>query len=169
MITSLVATILGLIGGLLPDVMKEVRDTRNASREIELLKVQSELQLKAAQATSDGKLREIEAGAWAEEMRATREYLKDLWESQSKPTGVAWIDAFNGMLRPVCVSLIMVLFVVSAVPFVWAVIAQYHAGSIAADVMAQTIWSSLVGESIMATLGYLFGYRTTAKRPAAAA
>jgi hypothetical protein len=35
--------------------------------------------------------------------------------------------------------MIMELFVVSAVPFVWAVIAQYHAGSIAANVMAQTI------------------------------
>ena len=163
MITSLIATILGMIGGLLPDVLKEVRDTRNAGREIELLKVQSELQLKAAQATNDAKLREIDAGMFAQEMAATREYLKALWESQSKPTGIAWIDGFNSVLRPTCVTMIMVLFMWVSVPFTLSIIHQAIAGGVSWPEAAQLIFGSMVGESFQAIFGFLFGYRSTAR------
>jgi hypothetical protein len=166
MITALVSTVLGLVGGILPDVVKEVRDTRNAQREREFLKLQAELTAQSLKANADAKIREIDAGTLATEAQAFREYLTAILESQGKPTGIAWVDSFNAVLRPCCVSLIMILFMATAAPFVWAVIAQYAAGAITVDVMATTIWSSLVGESIMAVLGFLFGYRTTLKRTA---
>src|SRR5262245_3524788 len=166
MITALVSTILGLVGGILPDVVKEVRDTRNATREREFLRLQAQLQLEAAKANADAKIREIDAGIIATEAQAFREHLTAILESQGKPTGIAWVDGFNAVLRPCCVTLIMVLFMATAAPFVWAVIAQYAVGTITVEVMATTIWTSLVGESIMAVMGYLFGYRSTAKRPA---
>ncbi len=165
MITALISTVLGLVGGLLPDVMKEVRDSRNATREREFLKLQAQLQLEQVKAVGEARLQEIDGNVAAEEARATREYLAAILESQNKPTGIVWIDGFNAVLRPVCVSLIMILFMATAAPFVWAIIAQYAAAKIEATQMAQIIWSSLVGESIMAVLGYLFGYRTTARRP----
>ena len=56
MLTSLIATTLGMVGGLLPDVMKEVRDSRNAAREIELMRVQADLQLQVAKAQGYSKL-----------------------------------------------------------------------------------------------------------------
>lgn len=164
MFTALVSTILGLIGGVLPDVVKEVRDTRNATREREFLRLQAQLQLEAAKANADAKLREVDASIIATEAQAFREHLTAILESQGKPTGILWVDAFNSVLRPVCVSLVMVLFMATAAPFVWAVIGQYWAGSITVDVMATTIWTSLVGESIMAVLGYLFGYRSSMAR-----
>jgi hypothetical protein len=169
MFTALASTILGLVGGLLPDVMKEVRDTRNSAREREFLRLQSELQLKQIEAAGNAKLQEIDAGAAADEARATREYLAAILESQGKPTGIVWIDGFNAMLRPVCVVLVMSLFIATAIPFVWAVIGQYYAGQIEVQTMANTIWTSLVGESIQAVLGYLWGYRSVARpRPATA-
>jgi hypothetical protein len=163
MLTSLIATILGMIGGVIPEVMKEVRETRNASREIELLKVQAQLQLEAAKATADGKLREVEAGVYAQEMAATREYLGKLWESQAKPTGIAWIDAFNAVLRPTCVSMIMLLYMLVAVPFTLAIIERAYEGSIDWTAAGTLIFGSMVGESFMAIFGFLFGYRSTAK------
>ena len=165
MLTAAVSTILGMIGGALPEVIKEVRDTRNATREREFLRLQHTLTLEAAKATADAKLREIDANVFVEEAKAFREHLTAILENQNRPTGVAWIDGFNAVLRPACVALVMVLFMVTAVPFVWAVIGQYGDGKLSAEVMAATIWSSLVGESILAVMGYLFGYRSTAKRP----
>lgn len=165
MLTAAVSTILGMIGGALPDVIKEVRDTRNATREREFLRLQHTLTLEAAKVTADAKLREIDASVFVEEAKAFREHLTAILESQNRPTGIVWIDGFNAILRPACVALIMVLFMMTAVPFVWAVIGQYADGKLSSDVMAATIWSSLVGESILAVMGYLFGYRSTAKRP----
>ena len=165
MLTALVSTVLGLVGGLLPDVMKEVRDSRNATREREFLKLQAELQLQAAKATADAKLREVDANLMVAEAQAFREHLSAILESQNKPTGIVWIDGFNALLRPACVALIMILFVATAGPFVYAIIEQFAVGKIEATQMASIIWQSLVGESIMATLGYLFGYRSTARRP----
>ena len=55
MITAAVSTVLGMVGGILPEVMKEVRDSRNASREREFLKLQAELQLQAASPVTRGR------------------------------------------------------------------------------------------------------------------
>lgn len=163
MITALISTVLGLVGGLLPDVMKEVRDSRSHVREKELLALQSELQLKAAQLTADSKLREIEAGNFAVEMAATREHLTAIIEAQAKPTGIKWIDGLNASLRPLAVLMILALFMATALPFTWAIFKMQQAGMIDAKQMAEIIWGSLVGESIIGTLGFLFGYRTSMK------
>lgn len=167
MITAAVSTVLGMISGLLPDIMKEVRDTRNAAREIEHLKTQAELQIQVAKANSDSRLREIDANVFVEEARAFREHLGAILEAQGKPTGIQWVDAFNALLRPVCVTLIMVIFLATAIPFVWAVMDMARAGTIDGKQMADIIWGSLVGEAILAVMGFLFGYRSSAKRPGA--
>lgn len=164
MITAAISTILGMLGGVLPDVVKEVRDSRNAAREIEFLKVQAELQLKAAQVTADARLREVESNALAQEAAAFRQQMAAIVEAQARPTGIAWIDGFNALLRPVCTALIILLFMGTAIPFVVAIIQQFEAGQVTAVQMAQIIWGSLVGESILATLGFLYGYRSAAKR-----
>jgi hypothetical protein len=53
MITAMISTILGMVGGVLPDIMKEVRDSRSASREIEFLRMQAELQMKVGPGQAD--------------------------------------------------------------------------------------------------------------------
>lgn len=168
MITAAISTILGMVGGVLPDIMKEVRDSRAALRERELITLQANLQLELAKAAGDSKMREIDASIISQEMQATREHLTAVIEQQAKPTGIVWIDGFNAVLRPIAVAMIMVLFMITALPFVWAVLEQMRSGLIDAQQMANIIWGSLVGESILATMGFLFGYRSSAKRPVAA-
>jgi hypothetical protein len=85
-------------------------------------------------------------------------------EAQARPTGIPFIDGFNAMLRPGCTALIILLFMGTAIPFVWGVLQQMETGVITATQMAQIIWGSLVGESILATLGFLYGYRSAAKK-----
>lgn len=164
MFTAMISTILGMLGGVLPDIMKEVRDSRGAARERELIELQARLQIETAQHANDAKLREIDAGIYVEEMKAMREHLTAVIEAQAKPTGIVWIDGFNAVLRPACTTLIILLFLMTAVPFVWAVLGQYNVGAIDAQTMAAVIFGSLVGESFMAVFGFLYGYRSTAKR-----
>jgi hypothetical protein len=63
-----------------------------------------------------------------------------------------------------CTTLIILLFMGTAIPFVWAVLSQMSAGAITAVQMANIIWGSMVGESILGVLGFLFGARSSMKR-----
>jgi hypothetical protein len=167
MLTAFVSTILGLVGGILPDVVKEVRDTRNATREREFLKLQATLALEAAKATADAKLREIDASLFVEEAKAFREHLTAILESQNKPSGVVWIDGVNAIIRPATAALMMLLFAWTAVVFINGVMDQLGAGKVDGQMAATLIWNSLIGEAILATLGFLFGYRSARKRAGA--
>lgn len=164
MITGLISAILGLISGALPKVLDEVRDTRAHDREIEFLKLQNQLQLARDAANSDSRMREAEQGVIAEEVRATREQLSAIIEAQGRPTGNAFIDGLNAVIRPAIAVGIMALFFWVAVVYITGVMQQYNAGHIGVDMLANAIWGSMVGEGILATFGFVFGYRSTAKR-----
>lgn len=167
-LTALISTLLGFLGGALPDVLREVRDSRNHARELEFLKAQHDMQLERARMEAGSKLREAEAGVVAEEVRAMREHLTAIIEAQAKPTGIAWIDGFNAVLRPAATLLILVLFMATAGAFVASVLAQYRTGGIgSAQDLAQVIWGSMIGTAFEGVLGYLFGYRSARKQSAA--
>ena len=166
---ALISTLLGFLGGALPDLLKEVRDSRNHARELDFLRQSHEMQLERARLEAGSKLREGEANLAAEEVRAMREHLTSIIEAQAKPTGVAWIDGLNAVLRPVAAIFILVLFVATAGGFVSSVLSSYSAGEIkSAKEVAEVIWGSLVGFSIEAVLGFLFGARQARKGPTAA-
>ena len=163
---ALISTLLGFLGGALPDLLKEVRDSRNHARELDFLRQSHEMQLERARLEAGSKLREGEANLAAEEVRA---HLTSIIEAQAKPTGVAWIDGLNAVLRPVAAIFILVLFVATAGGFVSSVLSSYSAGEIkSAKEVAEVIWGSLVGFSIEAVLGFLFGARQARKGPTAA-
>ena len=163
MITALISSILGIFGGMIPDLMKEIRDSREHGRELERLEKQSELQLRMLQAGVQGKLAEIDAQVYVEEMRAFRSQMENIYKMQ-QPTGIQWIDGFNALLRPVSASVIILLFVFTASLFTIGTIREFMDGAITMQEAAFVIWGSLAGEAIQAVLGYTFGYRTTAGR-----
>jgi hypothetical protein len=163
-ITALISTLLGFLGGALPDLIKEVRDSRAASREADFLRLQHELQVERMKLEAGAKLREAESGIIAEEVRAIREQVVAAIEAGSRPTGVIWIDGFNALIRPLTAMLVMLLFIVTAGGFVASVLAQYQAGQIAtAAEMANVLWGSQIGFAIEAVLGFLFGARQVRK------
>jgi len=167
-ITALISTLLGFIGGVLPDIMREVHDTRAQARELAFLEAQHKMQLERMKSEAGAKLREAEAGLVAEEVRAMREHLTAIIEAQAKPTGIAWIDGFNAVLRPMATVLILVLFLATAGAFVADVLANYRAGAIDAATATSTIWGSMVGLAIEGVLGFLFGVRSARKMPTSA-
>ncbi len=167
MIVSLIGSVLGMAGGLLPDIFKEFRESRVHTRELERMDKDAENQLKMMEKKTDAKLAEVEANVAVEEMRAFAKQMDNIHKAQA-PTGIPIVDAFNALLRPATASPIMLLFVGTAVLYAWAVITKFMAGSIPLDMAATMIWGSLVGNSIQAVLSFLFGYRSTKGRVSAA-
>lgn len=160
MIISMISSVIGLAGGLLPDLFKEFRDSREHGREIERMDKTAELQLKMVAAQTDAKLAEIEGNVVVEEMKALKAQWNNIYKAQ-KPIGVAWIDSFNAFIRPFAALCIIFLFIGTAGLYVYGVLDQLDAGLISATQVATIIWASLIGDSIQAVLGFLFGYRTT--------
>jgi phytoene dehydrogenase-like protein len=161
MLTALISSVLGMVGGLLPDILKEVRDGREHRRELERMDKNAEIQLRMLEKQTDAKLAEIDAGVVVEEMKAFRAQMENIYKQQ-QPVGIRWIDGFNALIRPATAALLMLLFFGTAVAYSWGIIEQYRDGRIT-DLtnLATAIWGSLVGESIQAVMGYLFGYRST--------
>ena len=160
MIVSLISSALGMVGGLLPDVFKEIRESREHARELARLDKQAELQLKLLAAQTDARLAEIEGNTYVEEMRAFGEQMKAIYAAQG-PVGIAFVDGFNALIRPTTATLIMALFVGTAGVFIFGVTDKMVAGAITPEQAAAVIWGSLVGDAIQAVLGFLFGYRST--------
>lgn len=161
MITALISTVLGILGGVVPDIMKEVRESREHDREVERMRLQSDLQLKLLQVQAQVKLEETDANLVVEQIKASGEQMKAILESQ-RPVQIPWIDGFNALIRPATAALMMCLFFAVATLYSYAIIDRAVAiGPAGFEIAAQAIWGSLVGEAIQAVLGFLFGYRTT--------
>ena len=156
MITALVSAITGLISGIVPDVLREIRDTRAAQRELQFLKLNHELAMARASAEANVKLEEDRSAVISEEIRAVRDQVVSIVENQFKPTGVKWIDALNSFIRPATCIAFMIMFIVG--------VAGYSFGIIENNAFGSTM-TALFGESVMATLGFLFGYRSSQKLP----
>ena len=158
MITALISTITGLISGTVPNLLKEWGASREHSREVEMLKIQTELQLKIAEKQGETRVaemdREVDIAAYESQAKIASASLK--------ATGITWVDAWNGALRPFAVTIIITLFAVMASFYTYAVLSTVESLN---DTMkaVDLLWGSLIGEAIQAVLGFLFGYRSARK------
>ncbi len=159
--SAAISTILGIFGGLLPDIWKEVRESRDHARQLELMQMQSELQLKMLDKQLDGKLAEIQANLVIEEVRAFGEQMKAIYKQQA-PVGVKWIDGFNALIRPATCAALVLLFLFISGAFTYGVISRMDL-TLPEDWanLATILLGSFIGDAIGGALGYLFGYRTT--------
>lgn len=164
MITALVGNILGMLSGVLPDIMKLVANWQNSKAEMKMMELQSKLQLEAAKVQAASKLEEWGQINAVEFTRAVRDQVTAAIEAGSRPTGIAWIDALNASMRPLCTYGIMFMFFCIAAPFAWVVVGKMADGEYDPMTAAKVIFGSLVGEAIMGCLGFLYGYRSTSKK-----
>jgi len=158
MITALISTVTGLVSGAAPKLLKEWGASREHLREMQMLEKQTELQLRIAEKEGETRVAEMD-----------RQIEITAYEAQSgiavaslKTIGVPWVDAWNALLRPFAVTIILLLFAVMASSYTYAVLSQVS--TLQDTQLAVTLlWGSLVGESIQAVLGFLFGYRSARK------
>lgn len=159
MITALVSSVLGIVGGLVPDIFKEIRDSREHGRELERMDRTAEIQLKMLDKQTDAKLAEIEAGVAMEEMRAFRAQMENIYKQQ-RPTGIRWVDGWNATLRPFAVTLTTLIFTFGASCIIYGVANELMAGRLGPYEAANAVLSGALGQFIEAVWGFLFGYRS---------
>lgn len=161
--TALISSVLGLVSGVVPDIVSEFKSANAHKRELELLTKQTELQLKLVEAQGDARFEETRLGIIAQEAEVFRDHLAEIVKAQFSPTGVVWVDILNSLIRPTTALLIMVMFIVTASIFTAGTIELFLKGAIDAQTMSSVIWGSMVGEAVQAVLGFLFGYRSARK------
>ena len=155
--------ITGLLGGAIPKLLNIWSASQDHKREMQMLRLQTELQLLIADKQMDAQLMTAESGLIAEQMRAQTQQLKAIYKGAPK-SGLVWIDALNAAIRPVTALLLVALFVFVAVLFVVEVMAQVNQGLINATALPNIIFHGVIGEAFTGVLGFLFGYRTTMQR-----
>lgn len=69
-------------------------------RQIEQLQLQATLGIKTIEAQSEAAIDKVEADAFGAAVAAAM-----------KPTGVVWVDAWNGIIRPLAASICLILWV----------------------------------------------------------
>lgn len=86
--------------------------------EIERLQLQAQLEDKAHQRMQDSLrlqnelgIKTIEAKSHAEELTAEAEAFAIAMKEAFKPTGIAWVDAWNGIIRPSAATIALSLWV----------------------------------------------------------
>lgn len=99
---ALFSALLGFVSSAVPDVFKLFRDAKDRAHEITLLKLQIDYDReRTTAATSENqaargeRLQAIETHAFVAEQAALNERLKD------NLTGIHWVDALAGTVRPV--------------------------------------------------------------------
>lgn len=167
MITALISGLFGAFNALLPDVMgffkkKQEMAERAADRahEIAMLEKTSEIQVKLGAQKMDEARLGGELAAMTAEIKGQFEQLTAIYEAQ-KPIGVQWVDAWNAAMRPAAVSMILFVFGLGIVMYEVSTLMLWLDGKIPAADILDAMFKGLVGESIQAVLGYLFGYRGT--------
>ena len=91
---ALVSALLGFFSSAVPDFIKLFRDGRDRAHEITLLKLQMEHDREQAAAGRSERLQAIEMSSAIAEQYALNERLRD------NLTGIHWVDALAGSVRP---------------------------------------------------------------------
>ena len=73
-------------------------DAAQHARNLEAIKVQADMGVKVIEAQREADIGRIEADGWLEGVRAT-----------GRQVGVAWVDAWNGMIRPAAATWSLVM------------------------------------------------------------
>lgn len=94
---TLLSSLIGFLGAMVPDIFSLLRERQDRQFERELL----ELQLKQQEQGRSERLEEVRLRAGAVEARA----LYQTWKS-----GVEWVDALNGTVRPVLAYAFFLLY-----------------------------------------------------------
>lgn len=148
-ITTLISTIVGMVGGVIPDLLKEMRDSRDARREIELLQLRHRMELERMERSASLKIQEATIAADTADTAAWAEAVKAALAAQPIASGFAWIDGVNAVLRPMCTVMILALFCICGLGFT--------------SVIPTDNFAPLFVGAVEAVLGFLFGYRSSRK------
>ena len=139
---TLFASIAGFITSIIPELIKFFRDRQNKDHELEIM----DRQIKFSNKCNSGTL---------EEIYVARDIAEQVALYKTYHTGISWVDALNGSVRPVLAYSFFALY--SAVKVI-----QYkaiHASAIAIEYM-DVLWSVDDQAIFAGIISFYFGQRT---------
>lgn len=146
---ALLGSIVGLLGSLAPRLIGYFEQKQNHVQELEMFRTQGDFQLQMIQAGHNAKMAEINAHADGQSELAA-------FAAALRPSGVKWVDAFNGFVRPFLTLCFFALYAaVKAAQFV--ILQQEHSGS-AATLLS--MWGDEDWAVWAAIVTFWFGNRT---------
>jgi hypothetical protein len=144
---TLLGSLLGFLGATFPNLLKLWQDASDKKHELAVMQLQMQMQ---AQGHTE-RLEEINANADIAESAA-------LYKTYT--TGVEWVDALNGTVRPVIAYCFFMLY--AAVKFLsYAAIA--HGDSVPFVVLHDTLWTEDDGAIFAGIISFYFGQRAMSK------
>lgn len=145
---TLIGSLLGFVSSLFPDLLKIFRERQDRQHELAILDRQMEMMRSGHQQ----RLEEIQVQADIAESQA-------LYKS-AVPTGVKWVDALAGTVRPVITYAFFALFAAVKGSALYVLIAVE--GMLLAQALPQ-IWDPETQALFAAVMSFWFGARSLAK------
>lgn len=144
---TLLGSLLGFISATFPSLLKLWQDSSDKQHEITLLKMQMEQQ---AQGHTE-RLNEINAQADITESTA-------LYKTYT--TGIDWVDALNGTVRPVIAYAFFILY---ALVKLLSYAAVAHSSAVPFVVLYDTLWTEDDAAIFAGIISFYFGQRAMSK------
>jgi hypothetical protein len=142
---TLLASIAGFISSIIPEILKFFKDKNDKNHELNILNLQ---------------IKQLKKSALAElpEIDASYELLQQASLYTTYKTGINWIDALNGSVRPVLAYSFFIMY--GIVKFM-----QYKAilGIAPVIVYIETIWTTDDQAIFAGIISFYFGQRTFRK------
>jgi hypothetical protein len=145
---TLIGSLLGFVSSLFPDLLKLFRERQDRRHELAIMDRQMEMMRSGHQQ----RLEEIQVQADIAESQA-------LYKS-AVPTGVKWVDALAGTVRPVITYAFFALFAAVKGSALYVLIAVE--GMLLAQALPQ-IWDPETQALFAAVMSFWFGQRALAK------
>ena len=148
---TLFGSLLGFISATFPDLLKIFRDSQDRKHELKILEMQMEQQ-------KQGHTQRLEEITIQGNMQA------DIAESQALyktyTTGIDWVDALNGTVRPVIAYCFFILY---ATVKILAYIALPDSATASISIIYGTLWTEEDAAIFAGIISFYFGQRAMNK------
>lgn len=143
---TLLGSLLGFLSAAFPDFLKLFRDAQDRKHELKILELQMQQQAQG----HVNRLEEIQVNADIAESQA-------LYKTYN--TGIRWVDALNGTVRPVIAYSFFALY--ALVKFLSYAALPEHGTSL--EVVYQTLWTTDDEAIFAGIISFYFGQRAMSK------
>ena len=144
---TLLGSLLGFISSTFPSIVKLWQDASDKKQELAILQLQIQQQAAGAQQ----QLQEINAQA---DIAESAEIYK------TYTTGISWVDALNGTVRPVIAYAFFILY---ALVKLLSYAAVANSSSVPFVVLHDTLWTEDDGAIFAGIISFYFGQRAMSK------
>ena len=144
---TLLGSLLGFISSTFPSIVKLWQDAADKKQELAILQLQIQQQAAGAQQ----QLQEINAQA---DIAESAEIYK------TYTTGIAWVDALNGTVRPVIAYAFFILY---ALVKLLSYAAVANSNAVPFVVLHDTLWTEDDGAIFAGIISFYFGHRAMSK------